>query len=91
MLILVFTCVPVELLDVLFITTKQTTNMRPEIDLDQADFMYDQRKEDEAIRLMEIERKKNSPRTKCYCGAPIYFDNPDAAEFSLCKEHAMDC
>jgi hypothetical protein len=39
---------------------------------------------------LEIKNIKETKKTKCYCGKPIDFSNPDCAAFSLCKEHAND-
>jgi len=39
---------------------------------------------------LEIANRQEKKRTKCYCGKPIDFSNPDCAAFNLCKDHASD-
>jgi len=39
---------------------------------------------------LEIANRKDNKRTKCHCGKPIDFSNPDCAAFSLCNDCQMD-
>jgi hypothetical protein len=39
---------------------------------------------------LEIANRKENKRTKCHCGKPINFSNPDCAAFSLCNDCQMD-
>lgn len=39
---------------------------------------------------LDIANRKENKKTKCRCGKPIDFSNPDCAAFSLCKDCKMD-
>lgn len=39
---------------------------------------------------LEITNIKESKKTKCHCGKPINFSNPDCAEYNLCKDCVLD-
>jgi len=39
---------------------------------------------------LEITKSNKEIRTKCHCGNPIDFSNPDCQTYNLCKDCAMD-